>query len=215
VRAASTLAAVALLAAATSACRPDPGKSRYEEQEPFPMGGDSRLPGPNPYHVGDKRLSVGAFYEGDASDTVAVDNANSNLYVYEETVGLQSDPEHIEGLSSTRVTHTGKAWCGFGIHWMAPREMTAWTKLHVSMKSSDAAFATIDIAMNNVMPVPLHASSYGWAADGQWHNLVIPVADFVAAHLDASVVAAPFTFAGGPGMGGEVVLIDDLYFTAD
>jgi hypothetical protein len=37
----------------------------------------------------------------------------------------------------------------------------------------------------------------------------------VAAHLDPSVVVSPFAFAGGPGTGGETLLLDDLFFTAD
>jgi hypothetical protein len=213
---------VALVAAGATACRPDPGPSKYDDQEMFPTGGTGLLPGPNPYIAGDKRLSVGAFYEGMASDVVPINNMDTNLYIYglhpdgsDPTVGLQSDPDHIEGLSSTRVTHLGKPWCGFGVHWKAARDLTMWTKMHVSMKSSSDSFAKIDVSMNNVMPVPLHLQDYGWVSDGQWHNLVIPVADFVAAHLDASVVSAPFAFASGAGMGGDTLLIDDLYFTAD
>jgi hypothetical protein len=211
------------LAVGASGCRPDPGPSKYDEQEMFPTGGPSNLlPGPNPYVVGTKRLSVGAFYEGGSSDLVPINNMDTNLYIYglnpdgsDPTVGLQSDPDHIEGLSSTRVTDLGKMWSGFGVHWMAARDLSAWTKMHVSLKSSTPVFAKIDVAMNNAMPRPVHLQDYGWKADGEWHSLEIPVADFVAQGLDVTVVEAPFAFAGGPSHGGETVLIDDLYFTAD
>ncbi len=67
----------------------------------------------------------------------------------------------------------------------------------------------------NANPVFVRAPSYGWAADGAWHSLTIPVADFVAAGLDATQVAVPFVLSGGAGMGGEKLLVDDVYFTAD
>ena len=199
-------------------CRPDPGPSASDRQEPFPHdGGDEggALPGPDPYAPGQRRLSVGAFYEGGYSDVIPVDNMTSNLYVYSETVTLAPDPDHIEGKTATRVTHTGMSWWGLGVHWMAARDLTAWTHLHVGLKSADATFAMVQIGMNNANPVFVDAAHYGYAADGQWHTLVIPLADFVAAGLDATQVAAPFVLSGGAGAGGERLQVDDLFFTAD
>ena len=215
-----TLALLVVLAGAATAagCRPDPGPSRYDQQEPFPHadgGAGDVLPGPYAYQPGQRRLSIGAFYESGASDVIAVDNMASNLYVYSDTVTLLPDPDHIEGKTSTRATHAGLTWWGFGVHWMMPRALGTWTKMHVSLKSGDAAFATVDIGMNNANPVFVHAPSYGYANDGNWHSLIIPVADFVAAGLDATKVQAPFVLTGGAGMGGEKLLVDDVYFTAD
>jgi hypothetical protein len=212
---------VALLVAASAmvaGCRPDPGASRYDQQEPFPQadgGSDESLPGPMPYVPGARRLSIGAFYESGASDVIAVDNMASNLYVYSDTVTLLPDPDHIEGKTATRATHAGLTWWGFGVHWMMPRDLGSWTHLHVSLKSADAAFAAVDVGMNNANPVFLHATDYGFANDGQWHSLALPVADFVAAGLDVTMVAAPFVLSGGAGTGGEKLLVDDVYFTAD
>jgi hypothetical protein len=73
----------------------------------------------------------------------------------------------------------------------------------------------VDIGMNNANPVFVHAPGYGYAADGEWHSLTIPVADFVTAGLDATEVAAPFVLTGGAGSGGEKLLVDDVYFTAE
>jgi len=214
---ASLVCALVAAAAAAAGCRPDPGPSRYDQQEPFPHddGGGESLPGPNPYQVGQRRLSIGAFYENGASDVIPVDNMASNLYVYSDTVTLLPDSDHIEGKSATRVTHAGLTWWGFGVHWMMARDLSSWTRLHVSLKSSDAAFAAVDVGMNNANPVFVHAQAYGWANDDAWHSLVIPVADFVAAGLDATQVAAPFVLTGGAGSGGEKLLVDDVYFTAD
>jgi hypothetical protein len=207
---------VALLAVAFG-CRPNPGPSRYDEQEPFPQmdGGTGSLPGPMPYVPGDRRLSIGAFYENDASDIVAVDNMNSNLYVYSETVTLLPDPDHIEGKASTRITDAGLTWWGFGVHWMMPRSLATWTKLHLSLRSADAAFTTINIGLNNANPIFLSATNYGWSPDDQWHTLTLPLADFVAAGLDLTQVAAPFVLSGETAAAGSHLLLDDVYFTAD
>lgn len=208
---------VAYAATGAAGCRPDPGPSNYDLQETFPHddGGGGSLPGPNPYQPGQRRLSVGAFYESGASDVIPIDNMTSNLYVYSDTVTLLPDPDHIEGKTSTRATHAGLTWWGFGIHWMTPRDLSTWTHLHVSLKSHDPAFAAVDVGMNNANPVFLHATNYGYANDDQWHSLIIPLADFVAAGLDLTKVAAPFVLTGGAGSGGEQLKVDDLYFTAD
>jgi hypothetical protein len=212
---------VMLASLALAGCRPDPGPSHYDQQEPFPGqdgGDDTLLPGPNPYVPGQARLSVGAFYEGGASQTIPVDNMTSNLYVYSDTVTLVPDSDHIEGKTSTRATHAGMTWWGFGIHWMAPRDLSSWTHLHVSLKSHDEAFAAVDVGMNDstsANPFFLHATDYGYANDDQWHNLDIPVANFVSAGMNVSQVAAAFILSGGAGMGGEQLKIDDLYFTAE
>jgi hypothetical protein len=214
------LLALIALAWTAAGCRPDPGSSHYDQQEPFPGqdGGDDALPGPDPYQPGERRLSVGAFYESGFSDVVPIDNMTSNLYVYSDTVTLVPDSDHIEGKSSTRATHAGLTWWGFGVHWMMSRDLGSWTHLHVSLKSHDAAFAAVDVGMldaNGTNPFLLHAGDYGYTNDDQWHSIAIPVADFVAAGLAVGQVTAPFTLTGGAGTGGEQLEIDDLYFTAD
>jgi hypothetical protein len=214
VRRALLLVSVASL---LTACRPDPGPSHYDQQEPFPKDGGmaASLPGPYPYQPGTRRLSIGAFYESGYSDVIAIDNMSVNLYVYENTLTLLPEADHIEGTMANRITHAGMTWWGFGVHWMVPRDMSTWTHLHVSLKSSDATFATVDVGMNNANPVFLHAPDYGYAADGEWHSLSIPVADFVKAGLDVTQVAAPFVLTGGAGMGGETLKLDDVYFSAE
>jgi hypothetical protein len=199
-------------------CRPDPGPSRYDAQEPFPHYADAGvpLPGPDPYQPGTKRLSVGAFYESGYSDVIPVDNMTSFVYVYSSTVTLNQDPDRNEGLTSTVATHQGMTWWGFGVNWvMTTHDMSAWTKMHVSFKSQDAAFAAFDIGMSNANPVFVHAADYGWANDGQWHVLTIPVADFVKNGLDKTMCQAPFVLNGNAGKVGEQLKLDDLYFSAD
>ena len=90
--------------------------------------------------------------------------------------------------------------------------------MHVSFKStstdptSSYATATLQVGMN-ATTVWVSPGKYGYANDGEWHSLVIPVADYVAGGVDISMVDAPFVINGGAGTTGDSLLIDDLYFT--
>ncbi|MBZ4376975.1 putative glycoside hydrolase [Corallococcus sp. AS-1-6] len=211
-----------------AACRPDPGPADYSGQElpgnPNPDGGTEpdpqMLPGPFPYEAGKARLMVGIFYETGRSQEIILDNVDSNFYLYENTVYVESDPDHVEGKSADRIVQNGKPWMGFGVHWKQTHNFDTWKTLHVSMKSSDAAFANVKIGMSSgtgtaEKGAPLAVGPYGWANDGEWHHLAIPVADFVAAGLKLNDVSSPFTFAAEGGTAGQSLLLDNLYFTAD
>ncbi|NOK33212.1 hypothetical protein HMI49_08405 [Corallococcus exercitus] len=210
-----------------AACRPDPGPADYTGQELpdnlDPDGGtqpSDLLPGPFPYEAGQRRLMVGIFYEAGRSEEILLDNVDSNFYLYENTVYVESDPDHIEGKSADRIVQNGKPWMGFGVHWKQTHNFDAWKTLHVSMKSSDAAFANVKVGMSSGTGTSekgyqLALTKYGWANDGEWHHLAIPVADYVAAGLKLNDVSSPFTFAAEGGTTGQSLLLDNLYFTAN
>src|SRR4051794_28056278 len=139
-------------AIALSACRPDPlDGSPYESQEPFAHDGGTAdgdvnfLPGPDPFVAGQKRLSVGIFYEGGHTEDVPIDNMMTHLYVYEASVVLQTTPERIEGKIANEIVLTGKPWWGLGVHWDTARDLSAWTTLHVSFQATDAAYSSFTI----------------------------------------------------------------------
>lgn len=203
-------------------CRAELGDSDYESQESFAAvsdaGGDGGglLTGPDPFEEGDSRLAIGAFYEGASSIEVPIDEVTTHLYVYDQTLSLQLDPERVEGRESMRISHGGGLWCGMGVHWDGGRPLTGWTTLHLSALSSDAAFADFEIGMNDASGTSkVKVSDYGFRGDGAWHALEIPLADFAAAGLDLGSVQAPFVFLGGPGAAGSSVLIDAVYITAE
>ncbi|RKH49867.1 hypothetical protein D7X55_08235 [Corallococcus sp. AB049A] len=212
-----------------AACRPDPGPADYSGQElpdnQNPDGGtqpSDLLPGPFPYEAGKARLSVGIFYETGRSQAIVFDDIDSKLYLYDQTAYVESDPEHIEGRSADRIVYSGQAWLGLGVHWLKQTQnFDAWKTLHVSMKSSDPGFANVKVGMSHGIGVgkekgfQLAVSKYGWANDGEWHHLAIPVADYVAAGLKLNDVSSPFTFGTEGGATGQSLLLDNLYFTAD
>ncbi|RKH10175.1 hypothetical protein D7V97_14570 [Corallococcus sp. CA053C] len=210
-----------------AACRPDPGPADYTDQGPVGTDTDGGtdpasqlLPGPFPYEAGQRRLMVGIFYETGRSEEVVLDNVDTNFYLYESTVYVESDPDRVEGKSADRIVQNGKPWMGFGVHWKAERNFDAWKTLHVSMKSADAAFANVKVGMSsglaaNEKGYQLAMSKYGWKNDGEWHHLAIPVADYTAAGLKLNAVSSPFTFAAEGGATGQSLLLDNLYFTAN
>lgn len=214
--------AAALLALGLGACRPDAGASDYASQEPFEAEGSggggpsNELEGPDPWVAGEDRLSIGAFYEGGSSDLVPIDEETTHLYVYESTLRLLPTTTRVEGLEATAIEHAGGAWWGFGVHWDIPRDMTAWTTLHVSLRTDVAGFDAVEFGMNDADGTyTVQASDYGWATDDTWHHLAIPLTDLDDAGLSRDRVTAALVVLGGPGANGDQLLFDNVYFTAE
>lgn len=210
-------AVVGLLAA----CRPDPGLADYENQGPSTQsdGGTDPasevLPGPFPYQTGQRRLGVG-FYEGGRSEDIPVDNTTTFVYLYDNTVTMEPSSSRVEGKTADLVVHAGKAWLGFGVHWQAPRNLSTWKKLHVSLRSSDPGFAAVKVAMSDdVKDVQLDVEKYGYVNDGEWHHVAIPLTDFTAGGLKLTNIDAPFIFLAGGGAPADKLLLDNVYFTAE
>jgi len=218
------LVAVVVGALALGGCRADPGEADESRLGPVvgPPGADvEALPGPDPYVEGERRLSLGAFYEGGYSDLLAVDGQSIHYYIYLEQPGGPltyqqiQDRDRVEGKTADRLVHGGRAWWGGGIHFDAPRDLRAWSAVHLSLKSSSAAFAEVGIGMaSEGGDATVDATDYGYAADGQWHALVIPLEDLAEAGADLARVTAALTLGGGPGTSADALKLDALYFTA-
>ena len=62
------------------------------------------------------------------------------------------------------------------------------------------------------MEFRVKASDYGYANDGEWHSLTIPLSDFETLGWDIRSVRSPMFFSGAtPGQVGETLLVDDVY----
>lgn len=210
--AASLLAGVAL---STTGCRLDSGPDDYASQESLRL---DAAPPPIDADIedGERRLSIGAFYEGPAVETVTIDNVSAHFYVYEDTFAAAAETgDRIEGDQSDRLTHRGGPWWGGGIHWDVARDVTAYTTLEISLKSSDPSYAGLQLAMNGPGENQgvVEAAEYGFAADGAWHRLEIPLSDYAAAGVDLGQVSAPLIFIGGAGESGDSILVDGVFFT--
>ena len=185
----------------------------YFTTENAGVGVPSGDPMVDPFQAGEKRLSVGRFYEGGKSDSVEINGENTHLYLYENTVALEASEDRLEGMISDGIVHGGNAWWGFGIHWDSTRDLSAFGTLYISLKST--TFTNIEIGMtgaNNDRHI-VKASAYGYVNDGMWHTLAIPLADFAGDGLNLSAVSSPFNLTGPGGSAGDVMLLDNVYFT--
>lgn len=208
-----------LLAAATAACRPDPGAPSYPDVDgDTGTVQDGGLPGDDPWDGESPRLSFGAFYESGASDELAVDDETIFFYNYESSfTDLNETDDHVEGFSATRLIVQNGAANGFwggGIHFegAGSQDLSAWTTLHLAAKSDDAEMADFTVGMVGDVEGRVALSKYGFAADGEWHVVNIPLAD-LGVSLDQ--VSVGFLFIGIPAVDDTDILIDDLYLTAE
>ena len=86
--------------------------------------------------------------------------------------------------------------------------------MHLSLRSEDSAFASVQIAMeSNAAAGVVQAEDYGYIADGDWHHIAIPLDDFAASGVLLGAVTIPLRLGGGRGSEGEVLLVDNVYFS--
>ncbi|MBL90562.1 MAG: hypothetical protein CMH56_01950 [Myxococcales bacterium] len=213
------------------ACRPDPGPHYYESQEDFSQSsvpGGNFLAGEVPYQVGTPRLNVGVFYEGDSSDVIAINEADIFYYIYDQVMPDESristftqttDEDRIEGTYADHFMMGDLGWFGCGVHWDDERDLSSWSHLAISFKTSSASVSDIQIGMNNIIDEQetaffLPASDYGFVNDGQWHRVVLPMAHFENLGLNPTLVRSPLILSSGTLAiaAGEELLVDDAYF---
>lgn len=199
-------------------CRPGPGDPSYPDITPFQdTDTEGRLPGDDPWDGTSPRLSLSAFYEGGATEVLLIDDETVNYYIYEGSYTQQTSGERVEGLVSDLLTVNRDAWWGGGIHLdgRGPADLTGWTTLHVALRSEDPAMEAFQIGMvGSVGEGRITASDYGFAADGDWHVVEVPLADLAGSvGLDAVTVA--LLLIAPTGESGTSLLIDDLYLTAE
>lgn len=196
-------------------CRLESGPDDYASQETLRVDAE---PPPIDADIedGERRLSIGIFYEGPAVETAVVDEVSNHFYIYEDTFAPAVETgDRVEGSQSDRLVHRGGPWWGGGVHWDVARDVTAYGTLHISLKSADSSYAGLRLGMNgpDENQGVVDASAYGFAPDDTWHRLEIPLADFAAAGVDLTRVNAALVFVGGPGEAGESVLVDGVFFS--
>lgn len=214
----------------TVGCNDVSGTPDYSDQEglvepvnPFPP-----VP-PEPYEPGDERLSVGYLYEGGWSEEIPINQVTTNYFVFAidvdeplatATYSQVDSMDRLEGLISLEMTLNGQPFWGGGIIWFEPIDISEWTTMFVGFKSSDPSFSTFDITLQsgegeNPTGVALNPRDYGYTNDGQWHFLEIPLQDAIDRGWDPSLTRSPFIIGASGGEAGDVLLVDNLYFTKD
>lgn len=205
------LTALVVVSTLAWGCRADSGPDDYDSQEVFP---EEFVPEPEPaLPEGELRLGIGVFYEGQTTDRVPIDNAQTHFYIFEGTFSTIAEPnDRVEGAQCDRITHAGGPWWGGGVHWDTARDLSAYDTLHLSVKSSDPSFASARVGLNGGVEVTVDLADHGFATDGEWHRLSIPLSVFTAGGADLSAVTVPLLTLGDAGEAGDSLLIDGVYF---
>ncbi len=225
------LLGVGLLVGAAAACRPDPGVPDYSAHTGLRDRANAaaeELPGPNPYVLGAQRLYLGAFYEGGRSDEVLINDVDTFYFIFDTagdgsgqiTDSQEPDSDRLEGKLSDAIVLNGTPFWGGGLIWTTARDLSEWNTMYISLKSADETFADFGIVTQSedgsggTRDFRLNASEYGYVNDGEWHSLRIPLEDFGG--LDLSKTRSPLILTDGvQGVGGEMLLVDDFYFTKE
>ena len=173
---------------------------------------------PDPFQPGDARLAVGLFYEGGRSETIPINGLTTNYFIFEGSYQQQTSTDRLEGQTSDELTLNGTSFWGGGIIWSEPIDLSDWTTMYVGFKSSDPSFENFDLTLQSGVTstdTVLDPVAYGYTNDGEWHFLQIPLQDAIDAGFDPSTVRSPFIIGAAGGVAGEVLLVDNLYFTND
>lgn len=227
------LLAAGLLAAGLLApgCRVEPGETDYESQqiEDFmePDSGEPAvfLPGPDPYVAGDSRLTFGPFYEGAQSEEIPINDQTNFFFVFDaggiSSLEITMSTDRIEGFQSSALQNMGTPFWGMSLAFFdgnpddgaspRPEDLSAYETMHISFKSSDATYDEVSIGIESQGgQASVFATDYGYAADGEWHTLDIPLEDF---GVDLTTVTTPLVLSGEQGTEGDFLLVDNFYYS--
>ena len=219
------------------ACRPEPIEYPYNTTTTLDTGSEEvdLFAGPDPYEDGESRLSLGVFYESGYSEIIPVDEESSFFYIWitEDTAAptFSQTPttDRIEGNVADEISAGQYGWFGGGVSWNIAQDMTAWTTLYVSVKSSDEVLSAMQVGMggnwesggscfgSGTKQNWVDLAEYGFETDGEWHHLAIPVEDF-AFCMNLEQVVEPFSLLNSdlsPDDEGAQILIDNVYFTGE
>ena len=191
------------------ACRPDPGEPVYPDPEPWVLEGDDFYD--DPLAVGEERLALGVFYEGQATETLVVDDVTNHFYVYENTFTNKPTDDRWEGYLADELTNNGVGWWGGGVHWDTPRDVSGWDSLHVVARTTVATEWDIGITGGG-NEARVSAASLGLVADGEWHVLEVPLSSFSAGGANLASVTVGLLLVGQGGAKGDTLTIDGVYY---
>jgi len=145
---------------------------------------------------------------------------NGDLFLWSNTLTLQ--PGNIlEGSSSLNLKSTGQGWYGMGLTAREGFNLTAFDNanaaLHFSMKTTDTVPFKIGFKSGNVNDIgqkwinfTAGSDPYGFARDGQWHEIVIPISS-LSKDIDLFDVRQLLQVLGTTEINS--LAIDDVYLT--
>lgn len=143
------------------------------------------------------------------------------LEVWKNLTIAENCTDSVEGLKSLKITTQTDDFYGMGIRHSIGKDMTRFSGgfLHVSIKTDSPNAFKIGIKSHVLGGkgeswVTINGTTdnpYGFSADGQWHELVIPVAHF--RRTDLSDVTQLFMLAGDLPKSPVTIMIDNIYWS--
>jgi len=201
-----------LMLMAMVGCRSEMGPANYPTdtglggvpptQDPNFFSGETAYTGETP------RLFLSVFYEGAYSSEILIDDYTRFYYIWDSTFSQTTTDDRVEGYFSDKIVVGDKGWFGGGISYNSAEDLSAWSGLHLAIKSSDVTSAGIIVASSDD-EYEVDLADYGYVGDGEWHYLSIPTADFVG--VDWTQIVMPWSLTGS-GTNGDEVLVDDVYY---
>ena len=154
------------------------------------------------------------------SNKIVIDNTTVNLYIWENTLTTITNTKFYEGKADLSFKGAaGKTWFGYGIASTNPVDLTAYKNgsLHLTLKTSASNEFWLGIGGANKtegkVTFPANAGKYGFARDGKWHTIEIPMSDLLSGGLDLSGCGNVFML-GGVGV-PSAITVDDVYLSTD
>lgn len=187
---------------------------------------------PDPFVDGERRLVVSRiFNETDGSDFVEVSPFGVSYFIFDNgsgqnTYAQQPVEDRVEGQSAQEFILEPIAenfgWGGgFVLASNAdPIDLTPYDVIVVYLNSETITDTEIRIADTGTRDDPadppfqvgLLATDFGFEADGEWHEVRIPLSAFRDGGVDLSSVEIPFAIGGGAQEPGQSIIIDYLYW---
>lgn len=167
-------------------CQPDPGEVPEYDIVPqyFPDPNEKWIEGPTPCRQGEKRLSIGVFYDGCPAnsatvETIVLDGSNAEFFPYIVNEGQNNQLQSTcaigrywddvrEGRWATRIAYRDAAlFWGAMVHLKKETfiDLSEYDKLYLSLKSEDDAFDNFAVRMANGYDVVGDQNSGGIIAD--------------------------------------------------
>lgn len=138
---------------------------------------------------------------------------DGDLFVWEETL-LTGPVDTYNGQDAISYVHNNKGWFGFAFTANQLYDLSAYENgfLNIAMKSSSSE--TLEMRINvglagGQITFEPGSDPYGFARDGQWHELQIPISDFEG--LNADGVLHLLSISGGGNISD--IAVSDIYYS--
>jgi beta-glucanase (GH16 family) len=149
------------------------------------------------------------------TNNLLIDDIDGHIYIWENTL-TATTTEAYDGEDVMSFSSTGIGWWWFGVTDDMGHDLTHFANgtLAFSVKTISSQDFLVNVYGANDTQASIAFSSGsdpdGFARDGEWHRVEVPVSDLAAQGLDLSAVGIPFGATGGAIAN---IAFDDIIYT--